>query len=73
MFTTQQTSNLNRATTERGVVDCEKCRAPIHVNNPASVSVEFSVPCTHCGHRGIYFKRMLTTETIPERRGNRRD
>ena len=72
MFTAQQTPGLNRATTERGVVDCEKCRAPIYVNKPASVSVEFCVPCAHCGHRGIYFKRMLTTETIPERRNNRR-
>jgi DNA-directed RNA polymerase subunit RPC12/RpoP len=72
MLTAQQLSNLNRATAERGVVDCEKCRTPIYVNKPASVSVEFSVPCPHCGHRGIYFKRMLVTETIPERRGNRR-
>jgi DNA-directed RNA polymerase subunit RPC12/RpoP len=72
MFNPGQNSNLNRATTERGVLACEKCSAPIYVNNPGSVSIEFCVPCTHCGHRGIYFKRMLTLETIPERRGNRR-
>jgi hypothetical protein len=73
MVNARQTSILRRATTERGVLNCEKCRAPIYVNNPGSVSIEFCVPCAHCGHRGIYFKRMLTLETIPERRGNRRD
>ena len=73
MSTVQQTQGFNRAATERGVVNCDKCRTPNFVNKPASVRVEFSVPCPHCGHRGIYFKRMLTTETIPERRANRRD
>ncbi len=55
MLPAQQTPGFNRATTERGVLDCEKCRAPIYVNKPGSVSVEFCVPCAHCGHRGIYF------------------
>lgn len=72
MFTAQQTHNFGRATDERGVVDCEKCRSPIHVNRPGSVSVEFSVPCPQCGHRGIYFKRMLTTEGGLERRNTPR-
>ena len=73
MFNAPHTPAYNRATTERGIINCEKCRAPIYVNKPTTVSIEFCVPCTHCGHRGIYFKRMLTTETIPERRVQQRD
>jgi hypothetical protein len=68
MFSPQKLSTFGGATLERGVVDCEKCRSPIYVNRPGSVSVEFCVPCTHCGHRGMYFKRMLTVEDTPERR-----
>jgi len=73
MYTAQQTPSLTRATVERGVIDCEKCRSPIYVNKPGSVSVEFCVPCPHCGHRGIYFKRMLTTEHVPEWRNKGRE
>jgi hypothetical protein len=51
-----------RASQERGVVTCEKCRSPIYVNQPGMVSLEFCVPCRTCGHRGIYYKRMLTLE-----------
>jgi hypothetical protein len=68
MFVAQQTPGFGRASNERGVVLCEKCQSPIYVNRPGSVSVEFSVPCAHCGHRGIYFKRMLTTENGADRR-----
>ncbi|MBI1202343.1 MAG: hypothetical protein GC182_07515 [Rhodopseudomonas sp.] len=58
---------------ERVCVKCEKCQSPIVVNRPDQVSVEFSVPCKRCGHRGIYFKRMLTTENVVERRKFQRD
>jgi hypothetical protein len=73
MFTTQQTHNFGRTTDERSVVDCEKCHTPIYVNKPGSVSVEFSVPCPHCGHRGIYFKRMLMSDAAGEGRRSPRD
>jgi hypothetical protein len=72
MSIAQQTPGFSR-TAQRGVIECEKCHTPIHVNRPGSVSVEFSVPCLHCGHRGIYFKRMLATDDSPERRLKPRD
>ena len=47
---------------DRGVVDCLKCNAPIFIDKPSSVAIEFSVPCPKCGHRGMYFKRMMRGE-----------
>lgn len=73
MSNAQQTQSFSRATYERGVVECEKCHGPIYVNRPHAVSVEFSVPCNRCGHRGIYFKRMLRAEDTAERRPKSRD
>lgn len=73
MSIAQQTSGFGRATHERGVIECEKCCTPIYVNRPGSVSVEFSVPCTRCGHRGMYFKRMIVAENVSDRRSAPRD
>ena len=54
---------------DRVVVDCQKCNTAIQVDKPASVAMEFSVPCPKCGHRGMYFKRMMRGENEqPERR-----
>ena len=62
-----------RVAHERSIVACEKCHTPIVVNRPQSVSLEFCVPCSKCGHRGIYFKRMINIEGAAERRQNPRD
>jgi len=54
---------------DRGIVDCLKCNTPIFIAKPGSVAMEFSVPCPKCGHRGMYFKRMMRGENEqPERR-----
>ncbi|MCW5693523.1 MAG: hypothetical protein KIT48_14275 [Pseudolabrys sp.] len=53
---------------ERGVVECQKCHSPIYVDKPGSVAVEFSVPCPKCGFRGMYFKRMMHSESDPNDR-----
>jgi hypothetical protein len=50
------------------MVECEKCRSTIYVRNPNMVSLEFCVPCGKCGHRGIYFKRMIHGEDAGRRR-----
>jgi hypothetical protein len=62
MLSAQQPQAQGRAMHERGAVHCEKCRAPIYVDRPGMVSIEFCVPCPACGHRGIYYKRMLVTD-----------
>jgi hypothetical protein len=67
MFSAQQNQAHDRAANERGVVACEKCGSPIHIERPHAVSVEFSVPCQRCGHRGIYFKRMIGMGSAGER------
>ena len=59
---------------DRGVVDCLKCHSPIFVDKPGNVAIEFSVPCAKCGHRGMYFKRMMRSENEPvERRQKQRE
>jgi hypothetical protein len=68
MFAGQQNQFRKGADQERGFVSCEKCNSPIAVQRPNNVSIEFSVPCTKCGHRGIYFKRMLMAENPANRR-----
>lgn len=73
MFAAKQVPYHRNAVFERAFVMCEKCHSPIVVNRPAQVSVEFSVPCQRCGFRGIYFKRMLVTEDVVERRKFVRD
>ncbi len=65
MFFGQKFQSLSES--QRGVVECEKCRSPIYVRNPNAVSLEFCVPCGKCGHRGIYFKRMIHGEDAAER------
>ena len=69
MFAVNRNQIGRAAGQERGFVSCENCDALIAVNQPNNVSIEFSVPCTKCGHRGIYFKRMLMAEDPVNRRG----
>lgn len=72
MSSAQQSLNQIIGVNQRGIVECEKCRSPIYVRNPNMVSLEFCVPCDRCGHRGIYFKRMIHAEDAAERRGKPR-
>jgi len=53
---------------ERGVLDCAKCSSPIHVFKVNTIADEFSARCPKCGHRGVYLKRSLSVELLPERR-----
>lgn len=53
---------------DRGIVDCHKCHSPIFIDKPGNVALEFSVPCAKCGHRGMYFKRMIRDENDPVER-----
>jgi len=53
---------------DHGIVDCFKCNSPISIDKPGNVAIEFSVPCPKCGHRGMYFKRMIRTEHDPNER-----
>ena len=72
MFSAQQIANQSAGVYQRGVVACERCGTPIQIRQPNMVSLEFSVPCPKCGHRGIYFKRMIYIEDGTERRAKPR-
>lgn len=72
MYSAQQIANQSAGVYQRGLVACDKCTTPIQIRQPNMVSVEFSVPCTKCGHRGIYFKRMIYIEDAAERRAKPR-
>ena len=52
----------------RGVVTCRKCAAPIYVYRLSAMPDEFSVQCSKCRDRGIYLKRAVVLEELPERR-----
>ena len=53
---------------KRGVVACRKCGAAIHFHRLAALAEEFSVRCDRCGERGLYAKRVIGVEELPERR-----
>jgi hypothetical protein len=72
MFSAQHIDNESSGAHQRGVVECEKCRTPIYIRQPGMVSIEFSVPCPKCGHRGMYFKRMIYVGDAYERRSKPR-
>jgi hypothetical protein len=57
-----------KKTYQRGAVACEKCAAPIYVYKFKALPDEFSVRCPHCAERGIYLKRAIAIEEVPERR-----
>jgi len=52
----------------RGEIACHKCMAPIHVYKVKTLPEEFSVRCSKCGDRGIYRKRAVVVQELPERR-----
>jgi hypothetical protein len=57
-----------KAVYRRGVVTCRKCDAAIHFHRLAALAAEFSVRCDRCGERGLYAKREIGIEELPERR-----
>jgi hypothetical protein len=65
MSSAQQTASPSLGAYQCGVVECEKCDTPIPIRQPNMVSLEFCVPCPRCGHRGIYFKRMIHSGDAP--------
>ena len=58
----------HRAIFQRGMVLCQKCQAPIHVFNTTMIAGEFSARCERCHHRGLFLKRSLKIDALPERR-----
>jgi len=63
-----QLQRPRKAVYERGTVACRKCAAPLHVYRLKALADEFSLHCRKCGDRGIYLKRDLDVEALPERR-----
>jgi DNA-directed RNA polymerase subunit RPC12/RpoP len=61
-------NGLRGAVYQRGAVHCGKCGTPIHIQRLQALADEFSVRCPRCGHRGIYSRRAVVIEDMPERR-----
>jgi len=61
-----------KKTYQRGVVACTKCAAPIYVHRLKTLPEEFSLRCPHCSDRGMYQKRAVVIEDVPERRKKQR-
>ena len=72
MYSAQQIASHSLGVYQRGAVECETCHTPIVIRQPNMLSVEFCLPCQKCGHRGIYFKRMIYIEDAAERRSKPR-
>ncbi len=53
---------------QRAIIACRKCATPIPLHKLNALTDEFSVRCPGCGDRGIYAKRAVTIEDLPERR-----
>lgn len=53
---------------QRGVVACSTCGAPIYIFKFNTLPDEFSLQCHKCGRRGMYLKRAIGFEELPERR-----
>ena len=70
LFGHRQQSSTSRAkrTYQRGTILCRKCGNPIHIYKVAALPDEFSVLCRKCHDRGVYAKRAVTIEELPERR-----
>jgi len=52
----------------RGMIACRKCATPIYVYKLNAMPDEFSVQCPKCRDRGIYLKRAVVLQDLPERR-----
>ncbi len=59
---------LKRSAYQRGIVTCTKCVKYIPIQRLNALADEFSVQCPHCGSRGMYSKRAIRIEDMPERR-----
>jgi hypothetical protein len=57
-----------KAVYRRGLVACRKCAAAINVHKLNALPDEFSLHCSNCGDRSIYFKRAIAIQELPERR-----
>jgi hypothetical protein len=57
-----------KAVYSRGMVTCRKCASPVYVYKLNALAEEFSVRCAKCGDRGIYAKREIAMQELPERR-----
>ena len=68
MVVATRTPTYQRSVYLRGTVACQKCNSPIYVYKPNTIPDEYSVQCGKCKHRGVYLKRTLHVENLPERR-----
>jgi hypothetical protein len=68
MWSAQKIQPYTRSVYQRGTVECQKCKSPIHVYKVNAIADEYSVLCRRCGHRGVYLKRFLHVDDLPERR-----
>ncbi len=59
---------LKRNAYQRGIVTCAKCGKLIPIQRLNALADEFSVQCPHCAARGMYSKRAIRIEDMPERR-----
>ena len=73
MFFKERAPQTRRTFYERGTVACQKCASPVHVYKVTALADEFSVLCKNCGKRGLYPKRAMHMEKMPERRKKPRD
>jgi hypothetical protein len=57
-----------KAVYQRGMIECRKCAMPIYVHKLNALPDEISLRCAKCGDRGVYLKRAIASEDMPERR-----
>ena len=63
-----QSHRPKSVTYQRGMIDCRKCAAPVYIYRLNALTDEFSVRCAKCGNRGMYLKRDIAVQELPERR-----
>jgi DNA-directed RNA polymerase subunit RPC12/RpoP len=67
-FVALQLQRARKSVYQRGTVACRKCGKPIRVFKLAALADEFSVRCSACGERGLYKRRAVIIDELPERR-----
>ena len=68
MWSAQKIQPRTRAVYLRGTVYCQKCNSPIQIFKVNALPDEYSVQCRRCGHRGVYMKRSMHVDELPDRR-----
>jgi DNA-directed RNA polymerase subunit RPC12/RpoP len=53
---------MNPISSTNGVT-CRRCQRPIRLQRTERLAEEFSIPCPHCGFRGIYLIREIKPVT----------